>query len=156
MDGTAQLGRLCAHRLEQGRRDGRQGLGKGQGLVRVSVDVIEVAGRLREVFALDTSESPKDWSEERPSTGHCAIVSVILRALFGGQIVRGVSSQGVVHYWNYIDGITLDATRDQFDPGESFTQIMHDPSPSFYLHLELVEKLVRLLQRADVGPLLDQ
>ena len=39
---------------------------------------------------------------------------MIVHDRFGGEIFRTVN-QGVLHYWNSVDGIDVDLTRDQFD-----------------------------------------
>ena len=62
----------------------------------------------------ETSFSPAEWTPDRPSFGQCAVTSMIIYDRFGGEILRTVN-QGVVHYWNRVDGIEVDLTRDQFD-----------------------------------------
>lgn len=39
---------------------------------------------------------------------------MIVHDCFGGEILRTVN-QGVLHYWNRMDGMDVDLTRDQFD-----------------------------------------
>ncbi len=39
---------------------------------------------------------------------------MIVHDRFGGEMLRTVN-QGALHYWNRVDGIDVDLTRDQFD-----------------------------------------
>jgi hypothetical protein len=39
---------------------------------------------------------------------------MIVREQFGGEILRTIN-EGVIHYWNRVDDIEVDLTRDQFD-----------------------------------------
>lgn len=111
-------------------------------------DLLTTIARLRESFAVNTSQLPDQWSRDRPSTGHCAVVSVILQAMYGGDIVRGETSAGVIHYWNVIDGVTVDATRDQFNPRETISVLAVNPPTDLYLFRDTAEKVVMLLGRA--------
>ncbi len=39
---------------------------------------------------------------------------MIVQDHFGGEMLRTVN-QGVLHYWNQVDGVDVDLTRDQFE-----------------------------------------
>lgn len=113
-------------------------------------DLLDTIAELRAGWTRATSETPDQWTEERPSTGQCCVTSLILRVMYGGELVRGVSSKDVVHYWNLIDGVTVDATRDQFDQNEVFTNVVVRPDPALYLNTDLLDKVVMLIARADL------
>jgi len=78
---------------------------------------------LRNAYALDTSELPDEWSFQHPRTGQCHVTSLIVMARHGGRIFLGWTAGGVLHYWNVLDGITIDATRDQFPADTVFDRI---------------------------------
>lgn len=73
---------------------------------------------LRTLFTIDVSELPGMWSEARPSTGACHVASLLLHARHGGQIMRcnvdDIGRPSIVHYFNVIDGVKVDATYGQF------------------------------------------
>ena len=53
------------------------------------------------------------WSKENPSLGQCAITSMIVHDMFGGKIMRCMTSTGS-HYYNMIDNKVVDLTVEQF------------------------------------------
>ena len=50
-----------------------------------------------------------EWNEENPSLGQCAITALIVNDIFGGEIMRCMSST-VSHYYNLIEGKIVDLT----------------------------------------------
>lgn len=79
--------------------------------------------RLRNVYGRDTSELPSLWTAENPRTGQCHVTSLIVAERHGGRVLLGWTTGGVLHYWNVVDGITVDATRDQFPVDTVFDRI---------------------------------
>lgn len=71
---------------------------------------------IRACYRVDTSELPSIWTAERPSTGHCHVVALLLQHRHGGSILRGTVDDGVTftHYLNAIDGAWIDSTVEQF------------------------------------------
>lgn len=56
-----------------------------------------------------------EWSLSNPTRGHCAIVSMLVYEYFGGVIYKGYNPLKCEwHYWNVIDGVTYDFTREQY------------------------------------------
>lgn len=53
------------------------------------------------------------WNIENPSLGQCAITALIANDYLGGKIMRCMSSTGS-HYYNLIDDIIIDLTKEQF------------------------------------------
>jgi hypothetical protein len=87
----------------------------------------EIEATIRAAWGRDTSDDPDEWSEENPSRGQCAVTSLLVRELLGGDIViANVVRDGKRierHAWNRLaSGITLDLTREQFLAGEQFTE----------------------------------
>ncbi|MCA9336530.1 class I tRNA ligase family protein [Candidatus Saccharibacteria bacterium] len=70
---------------------------------------------LRIVWAQDTAhhESTAAWSEDNKSAGQCAITSLLVNDLLGGEIAK-IKVNEVGHYFNVIDGKVIDLTREQF------------------------------------------
>lgn len=54
-----------------------------------------------------------EWNEKNPSLGQCAITALIVNDLFGGKIMRCMSSSGS-HYYNLINNEIIDLTVEQF------------------------------------------
>ncbi|MGD0392741.1 MAG: hypothetical protein ABSC41_08855 [Acidimicrobiales bacterium] len=69
---------------------------------------------LQRCWCAETSFWPGEWTPDRPSFGQCAVTAMIVREQFGGEILRTIN-EGVIHYWNRVDDIEVDLTRDQFD-----------------------------------------
>ena len=55
----------------------------------------------------------KDWNSDNPSSGQCAITSLIVNDFYGGKIMRCMASSGS-HYYNLIDNQIVDFTVEQF------------------------------------------
>ena len=53
----------------------------------------------------------KDWTEDVPSYGQCAITAMLVYDLFGGEMYR---TKDHSHYYNRIDGHWVDLTAAQF------------------------------------------
>lgn len=69
---------------------------------------------LRASWDRESAYEPDEWSPERPSAGQCAVTALIVQEVSGGEIV-GARYVGGSHYWNIVDGVTVDLTASQFD-----------------------------------------
>lgn len=71
-----------------------------------------------------TSQDADAWRPDRPSHGQCAVTSLLLQELVGGDIERvfAVQPDGecVSHWRNRIDGKIVDLTSDQFGSDVTF------------------------------------
>ena len=54
-----------------------------------------------------------EWNEKNPSLGQCAITALIVNDIYGGKIMRCMSSTGS-HYYNIVDDELVDLTVEQF------------------------------------------
>ncbi|WP_440446506.1 YunG family protein [Nocardia amamiensis] len=93
---------------------------------RVGVGKLEsLTSALRKSWSADTSSSP-DWTENNRAKGQCAVTACVVQDYFGGDILNTVatlpSSETVSHYFNVVDGETIDLTREQFPKGTKFTR----------------------------------
>lgn len=116
--------------------------------------------RLELAFAPDTA-LPRavvgQPPECTPSSGHCAVVSAIVREAFGGDLVSA-SVNGESHWFNRVqvhgDAFDVDLTGDQF----GFPRLQIAPPASLYegtrrrmpedLNVETLQRAVTLAERA--------
>ena len=77
-------------------------------------DLTALRSELQRHWCAETSFWPDGWTPDRPSFGQCAVTAMIVHDRFGGEMFRTVN-EGVIHYWNRVDDIDIDLTRDQFD-----------------------------------------
>jgi hypothetical protein len=79
-------------------------------------DLLTFARQLRAAYCRETSELERQWKPGTPSTGQCHVSAWLIQQQFGGIILEGRAGTALwpVHYWNVLDGITVDITRDQF------------------------------------------
>jgi hypothetical protein len=85
----------------------------------------DVERALRASWGLDTSDDPKDWTEDNRALGQCAVSALVIRAIYGGDIViatvldRDGERTPDGHAWNILpSGEAVDLTFDQFLAGE--------------------------------------
>lgn len=75
---------------------------------------------LEHSWSAETSANP-DWTDANKSLGQCAVTACIVEDYFGGEIVNTKAElpDGTIdsHYYNAIEGIDVDLTRDQFPEG---------------------------------------
>lgn len=66
-------------------------------------------------FSKDTCYhgSKERWTKNNPSLGHCAVASMIIQELYGGQIAKTTVKRST-HYFNIIDNEIIDITSEQF------------------------------------------
>lgn len=86
-----------------------------------AIGVWAAVWKLRNAFSEATSELPEQWTPDNPSIGQCHVSALVLQDLYGGDIICGYTFSGspaatkpTGHFWNVIDGVTIDITRDQF------------------------------------------
>jgi hypothetical protein len=77
------------------------------------------------ICSRETSSNSNLWTEENPTYGHCAIVSVLAQECFGGEIskvsLKGTSFENLKsHLFNVIDTREIDFTKQQFGNGFNY------------------------------------
>ncbi len=95
----------------------------------------DVEQALRASWSMDTSDDPDGWSPENPALGQCAVSALVIRALFGGDIViatvldRDGERTPDGHAWNVLpSGEQVDFSFDQFLDGEGLgPEIVTEP-----------------------------
>ncbi|MEV0027715.1 hypothetical protein [Nocardia sp. NPDC050793] len=79
---------------------------------------------LRKSWSADTSSAP-DWTEANIAKGQCAVTACVVQDYLGGDILNTVATlpgnKTISHYFNVVDGQTIDLTREQFPEGTTFT-----------------------------------
>lgn len=72
---------------------------------------------LMKAYSKDTAHlaCQSSWVKSDPTYGQCAIVSMIVNKMFGGDIRKLKFEDGNTHYFNFINGHTYDLTSMQFD-----------------------------------------
>ena len=85
----------------------------------------EVGRAVREAWSRDTSDDPAGWSEGHRAVGQCAVSALVVRAIYGGEIViatvldRDGEPTPDGHAWNVLpSGEPVDFSFDQFRDGE--------------------------------------
>jgi hypothetical protein len=80
-----------------------------------ALDADEIKGLLRHSWSGRTSSL---WTERTPSRGQCGVTALVINDHFGGEILKTRAGPSW-HFYNRIEGRTLDLTADQFaDPIE--------------------------------------
>ena len=117
--------------------------------------VADVEQALRASWSMETSDDPDGWTPENPALGQCAVSALVIRALYGGDIViatvldRNGERTPDGHAWNVLpSGEQVDFSFDQFLDGEGLgpeivTEPVIDGDPR-RAHL-LAERVSRLL-----------
>ena len=74
----------------------------------------EVREVLKKCWKKDTAH-PASLEDGRscPSRGQCYVTAILIRDLFGGEIMTGMVGEER-HYWNRINDIEIDFTSDQY------------------------------------------
>jgi hypothetical protein len=115
----------------------------------------DVEQALRASWSMETSDDPEGWTPENPALGQCAVSALVIRALYGGDIViatvldRNGERTPDGHAWNVLpSGEQVDFAFDQFLDGErlgpeTVTEPVIDGDPR-RAHL-LAERVSRLL-----------
>ncbi|MGY2113763.1 YunG family protein [Nocardia gipuzkoensis] len=84
-----------------------------------------LANALRKSWSADTS-SARGWAEDNGARGQCAVTACVVQDYFGGYILNTVATlpnnETVSHYFNIVNGKTIDLTRQQFPEGTIFTK----------------------------------
>lgn len=70
---------------------------------------------IRKAWSAQTSANPDEWTPQNRANGQCAVTALIVQDYFGGELLRVVNHDGQSHYYNLIDGVEIDLTRQQFE-----------------------------------------
>jgi len=114
-----------------------------------------VGAALRASWSRDTSDDPEGWSAENVAIGQCAVSALVVRAIYGGEILiatvldRHGERTPDGHAWNRLpSGEEVDFSFDQFRDGERLAEplvaepvIDGDPTR----HLRLAERVAERL-----------
>jgi len=81
-------------------------------------DLSDLSKAVQRALCAETS-SARDWSADAPHRGHSDVVALIVQYAYGGTIECG-RTDGVYHYWNRIDGYTIDLSGTPHDADAEF------------------------------------
>ena len=115
----------------------------------------ELDRALRKHWTRDTSDDPDKWSEENRALGQCAVSALVVRAIYGGDLViatvldRHGQRTPDGHAWNVLpSGEHVDLSFDQFLDGEQLGEptvtepvIDGDPRRAHTLAARVAEEL---------------
>jgi hypothetical protein len=88
------------------------------------------------------------WNNQCKAVGQCYSTALIVQDILGGELVKGKDSQGRSHYWNKVDGVVIDFTRDQYPDDEIFSElrlVQRKDCPHDERYVFLKEKVMRHL-----------
>jgi hypothetical protein len=78
----------------------------------VPEDFQDIARAAKRAWGSDTSENAS-WTSEQPESGQALVTALLVQDGYGG-VVKEAVVNGASHYWNEVDGVTVDLTRSQF------------------------------------------
>lgn len=81
-------------------------------------DLYDLSKAIQRALCAETS-SARNWSADEPHRGHSDVVALIVQYAYGGVIECG-QTDGVYHYWNRIDGYTVDLSGVPHDADSNF------------------------------------
>jgi len=83
--------------------------------------VDDLKEELQHAWTNNTTSDPQHWTCHNPAWGQCAVTACVVQDLFGGDIVWSEAAlpdgSKLSHYFNEINLMAVDLTRDQFPKG---------------------------------------
>lgn len=86
---------------------------------RQQSDIDILRNALEQAWSAETSTYDEDWSPDNPAYGQCAATACVVQDYLGGEIRNAyvdepMEDDPVSHYFNDVDGVTVDFTLQQF------------------------------------------
>jgi hypothetical protein len=101
-----------------------------------------VQARLRRAWSLRSSGK---WRADNPALGQCSVTALVVRAAFGGEILKTLvpfDGGAAWHFYNRVEGRCFDFTAEQFaapirydDVPATEAETLADTSPAQVAHL---------------------
>ncbi|MGX1321829.1 hypothetical protein AB7M17_005282 [Bradyrhizobium sp. USDA 377] len=88
----------------------------------MSFDPDEVQRALSKAWSLSTASQ---WTADNPAAGQCNVTSLLIHALFGGDLLKTPLPAGD-HFYNRIEGERYDFTASQFDQPIVYVDVLTD------------------------------
>lgn len=88
------------------------------------MDIQEIIEKLRVSWSAETAFEASAWTPDNPARGQCAVSSLLVQDLLGGEIVRfAVEYHGAheKHFANSVNGGLIDTTMSQYGGEGNFT-----------------------------------
>ena len=94
----------------------------------ITIDVIQAA--LQSSWNAKTCY--KGWYDaSNPPKGQCAVSAYVVKRLLGGTVIKARMSDGTSHYFNWVNGVGIDTTWEQFKDGQRVAKVQEAaPNPS--------------------------
>ena len=96
----------------------------------------DIERAVRAAWSAETTYATDEYlarAPQVPSRGQCGASALFVHDLLGGELmVADLATDGVVdgvHYWNVVEGVTVDLTGDQFLPDETLSSPSVIPRP---------------------------
>ncbi|OIO25605.1 hypothetical protein COX85_03240 [Candidatus Micrarchaeota archaeon CG_4_10_14_0_2_um_filter_55_9] len=90
----------------------------------MTLALVKLRKALEESWSCETAFKPKKWDSKRPSSGQCGVTALLVNDFFGGSILKAeaeVGGEKISHFYNELDGLSVDLTADQFPFGTRLT-----------------------------------
>ena len=81
------------------------------------MDIQLITSRLRRCWSAETAYPGTRWTGDNPARGQCAVSSLLVQDLLGGELVRFMveyRGKQEKHFANSVGGVLIDTTRGQY------------------------------------------
>lgn len=92
-------------------------------IIKIFMDISTFEKIIRLAWSKDTCYEPwqNKWNSNNPSKGQCYVTAKLFQELFGGSLIKAKDSNNISHYWNLLEQVEYDFTKDQYPINEEFT-----------------------------------
>ncbi len=75
-------------------------------------------------------ESSTKWTKKNPASGQCGVTALIVHDYLGGKILK-TSHGNMWHFYNLIEGESIDFTKSQFDQPIKYENLISNREEAF-------------------------
>ena len=75
-------------------------------------------------------ESSSKWTRDNPALGQCSVTALVVHDYLGGEILK-TKYEGIWHFYNRIDGRSVDFTESQFDAPIEYSDYVSNREEAF-------------------------
>ena len=77
-----------------------------------------------------SSESSSKWAKDNPALGQCGVTALVVNDYLGGEILK-TKYGGIWHFYNRIDGKSVDFTKSQYDTPIEYSDYISNREEAF-------------------------